>query len=124
MTTLTKTPSLTIADPSLAAQELYLSLVTSFFSLSLAENTLVTALLIYKILTLYRDVRELESRVGYTNRLGCDVVRIIYILIESGVITFMAQLVQTFIYKFASNAYPIIGGLAVQIYVRDFTVNC
>ena len=119
MTTLALLKS-TYADPSLAAIELYMSLVTSFFSLSLAENALVTSLLIFKIFTVYRDVRGLESRVEYTNRLGCDVVRIIYILIESGVITFMAQLVQTLMYKFANNAYPIIGGPVVQIYVRGF----
>ena len=121
MTTLTKTPSVTIADPLLAAIELYVSLVTSFFSLSLAENALVTGLLISKILTVYRDIRGLESRVGYTNGLGCDVVRIIYILIESGMITFVAQLVQTLIYKFANNAYPIIGGCMFQLYVRSFS---
>ena len=119
MTTIALAKS-TNADPSLAAIELYYSLVLSFFSLSLAENALVTGLLISKILTVYRDFRELESRIGYTNGLGRDVVRIIYILIESGTITFMVQLVQTLMYKFDINAYPIIGGPVVQIYVRGF----
>ena len=123
MTTLALTKS-TYADPTLAAIELYISLVTSFFSLSLAENALVTGLLISKTLTIYRDIRGLETRIGYTNGLGRDVVRIILILIESGVITFMAQLVQTLMHKFDINAYRIIGGPVVQIYVRDFTTNC
>ena len=105
-------------------RKLCVSLVTSFFSLSLAENALVTGLLIFKILTVYRDVRELEIRIGYTNGLGRDIVRIISILIESGMITFMVQLVQTLMYKFDVNAYCIIGGLAVQIYIGDFTVSC
>ena len=124
MTTLAIFPNLTNPHLSLAAAELYYSLVLSFFSLSLAENALVTALLIYKILTIYRDIQGLESRVGYTNGLGRDVVRILSILIESGVITFMAQLVQTLMYKFDNTAYRIIGGPVVQLYVRGFTVNC
>ena len=123
MTTLTLAKS-TYADPSLAAIELYISLVTSFFSLSLAENALVTGLIITKILTVYRDIQGLESRVGYANGLGRDIIPIIYILIESGVITFMAQLVQTLMYKFANNAYPVLAGPIFQLYVRSFTVNC
>ena len=124
MTTLAISPNLTNPHASLAAAELYNSLVLSFFSLSLAENALVTALLISKILTIYRDIQGLESRVGYANGLGRDIVHIISILIESGTITFMMQLVQTLMYKFDIIAYRIIGGPAVQIYVRDFTVNC
>ena len=97
----------------------------SLFSLSLAENALVTGLLIFKILRIYRDIRELESRIGYANGLGRDVVRIITILLESGVITFIAQLVHTLMYRFdLTTAYPIIGGPVVQIYVRGYTVNC
>ena len=111
------------ANPSGATAELYISLVTSFFSLSLAENALVTGLVISKILTVYRDVQGSESCVEYANGLGRDIIPIISILIESGVITFMAQLVQTLIFKFANNAYPIIGGPVVQLYVRNFTIN-
>ena len=128
VTTLAKFPFLTNADASLEAAELYYSLVLSFFSLSLVENALVTALLIYKILTVYRDIQGLEnreSRVGYANGLGSrNIVPIIFILIESGVITFMAQLVQTLIYKFDITAYRIIGGPVVQLYVRGFKINC
>ena len=123
MTTLSKTPSL-IADSSPAALELYASLVLSIFSLSLAENALVTGLIISKILTVYRDIQGLEGHVGYANGPGRDILRIISILIESGVITFMAQLVQTLVFKFDDTAYPLIGGLVAQINVRDFTVNC
>ena len=117
VTTLAKIPSF-IADPSPAAIELYFSLVLSFFSLSLAENALVTGLLIFKILTVYRDIRELERRIGYTNGLGREVVRIMTILLESGVITIMAQLVQTVMFKLDNTSYPIIGGPVIQIYVR------
>ena len=101
-----------------AAYELYLSLVLSCFSLSLAENALVTGLIIFKILTVYRDIRGLGSRVAYPNGLGRNIVPILSILIESGVITFMVQLVQILMYKFDLTAYPIICGLVVQLYVR------
>ena len=123
--TLAKIPSI-IADPSPAAIELYTSLVLSFFSLSLAENALVTGLLIFKILTVYRDLhwQGLETRVRYANGLGRDITPIISILIESGVITFVAQLVQTLMFKLDNTSYPIIGGPVVQIYVRGFTVIC
>ena len=111
-------------DSRQAAYEPYLSLVLSCFSLSLAENALVTGLIIFKILAVYRDIQGLTSGVGYASELRRDIVPIISILIESGVITFMAQLVQTLIYKFNFTAYPLIGGLVVQIYVRGFTFNC
>jgi hypothetical protein len=123
VTSLAKFPSVH-GDSWQAAYELYLSLVLSCFSLSLAENALVTGLIIFKILTVYRDIQGLTNRVGYASGLGRDIAPILSILIESGVITFMAQLVQTLMYRFDHTAYPIIGGLVVQIYVRDFTFNC
>ena len=124
MINLTKFPS-TYPDPSrlLPPVKLYITMALSLFSLSLAENALVTGLVIFKIIVVYRDIQELESRVGYANGLGRDVVRIISILIESGVVTFIAQLVHTLMYKFDGIAYPIIGGPVVQIYVWNFTVN-
>ena len=125
VTTLAIFPNLANSHPSLAAAELYYSLVLSFFSLSLAENALVTGLLIYKILTVYRDIQGSENRVGYANGLGPrNIVPIIFILIESGLITFMAQLLQTLMLKFDSDAYRVIGGPVVQLYVRGFKINC
>ena len=122
---LAKTPSV-FQSGSPAAYNLFDSLVLSFLSLSLAENALVTGLIVYKILTVYRGIQGLTSRVGYPKGLlGRDIVPIISILIESGVITFTAQLVQTLMFKFdISTGYPIIGGFIVQLYVRGFTPNC
>ena len=114
MTTLVKYPSF-YADRS-QVYELY-PLALSLFSLSLAENALVTGLIISKILIVYREIRGLENSVGY-------IVPIISILIESGVITFIVQLVQTLMYKFYITAYPILSGLVVPLYVSGFTVNC
>ena len=116
--TIAITPSL-LAAGSMAAFEVFLSLVLSFFSISLAVYTLVTGLIITKILTVYRDISP--SRVGYANRLWCDIVRI---LIESGVMTFGAQLAQIVMFKFSDgNAYPIIGRFVIMLFVRSFILK-
>ena len=111
------------SSPSRAAYNSFNSLVLSFFSLSLVENALTTGLIVYKILTIYHVGSE--SGVGYADASGLDheIVPIISIMIESGVITFLAQLVQTVMYKIDITAYPIIGGLVVQLYVRGFTLS-
>ena len=113
-----KTPSLIVLD-SQAAYDLFCSLVLSSFSLSLAENTLVTGLIITKILTVYRDISPI--RVGYANKLEPSIVPI---LIESGVMTFVAQLVQTLMFRFDNTAYPIIGRIVVMLFVRGLILNC
>jgi hypothetical protein len=109
---LAKTPSVYVSGLSAAYNSLN-SLVLSFLSLSLAENALVTGLIVY------RDIQGLTSRVGYPNVLGRDIVPIISILIESGMLTFTAQLVQTLMYRYyVRNGYLIVGGFIVQLYVR------
>ena len=127
MTALANFPSLSPnvyhdVSPSQAGLEFFLSLVLSFYSISLAENTLVTGLIITKILIVYRDIQGSESRVGHTNRLGRDIVPIISILIESGVIAFVGQLVQTLLFKLDITAYPIVGRPVVMLYASGFTV--
>ena len=114
-----------LADPNLyksESQAAYLALVLSFLSLSLVENALVTGLIIFKILTVYREIQGLENRVGYANglqvgRRTSDMLPIVPMLIESGMITFVAQFVQILMFKFNYLAYPIIAGPAVQLYV-------
>ena len=68
----------TLVSQSRAADDFYLSLMMSFFSLSLAENTIVTGLIVAKILIIYRNISP--SNVGCTSKLGRDIVPI---LIES-----------------------------------------
>ena len=123
MTCLAEYPSL-FRSPSVARYNSFNTLVVSFFSLSLAENAITTGLIVYKILTIYRFGRESRVGLGSADTSGLDIVPIISIMIESGVITFLAQLVQTLMYKFDINAYPVIGGFVVQLYVRGFTLNC
>ena len=113
-----------------ADRKLYCSLLLSFITLSLAENAIVTGLIVTRIFTIYRrGIQGFGSEshdVRCANELGRDVA-IMSILIESGVITFMVQLLQALIYQFDYNAaYPIIEGLLVMLYVRGFTqaLNC
>jgi hypothetical protein len=107
-------PSL-YANPTQEASDMYLSFVLSFFSLSLVENALATGLIVSKIVIVHRSIRAMENT---AKGLGRDMVPIISILIESGMLTFVAQLVQIFMFKFANDAYPIIGGPVVMLYVR------
>ena len=112
------TPNL-LTSQTLAAYKLFLSLVESFLSISLAQNALVTGLIVTKIVIVYRDISP--GRVGYANGLRRGIVPI---LIESGAMTFMAQIVQTLMMRFDNTGYPIIGRLVVMLFVRDFTLNC
>jgi hypothetical protein len=114
VTTLAKIPSFA-SDIATPIPDWYRPTVLSFFSISLAVNALVTGLIISKILTVYRDIRRSESHV---NELGREIVPIISILMESGAITFVAQLVQTLIFRFAKVADPMIVGLVVMLFVR------
>jgi len=100
-------------SPMQKATDVYYSFVLSFFTLSLVENALATGLIISKILIVHRNNRAKEN---YAKGLGRDIVPIISILIESGMLTFVAQLVQIFMFKFANDEYPIIGGPAVMLY--------
>ena len=108
----------------------YFSAVTAFFFLSLGVNTLVTSLIVYKIVTVYHDIRGFKSH-GTSNGRGLrasaygvgqrdDLYPLISILIESGLITFVGQLVQSIMYKSAPDAFPLVGGCVVMLYVRGF----
>jgi hypothetical protein len=97
----------------------YLSGVTAFFFLSLGVNALVTALIVYKIVIVYHDVRGFNAGAyGDINGQRRDLYPLISILIESGLITFAAQLVQAIMYKSATAAFPLVGGCVVMLYVR------
>jgi hypothetical protein len=86
-------------------------------------NALVTALIVYKIITVYNEIRGftgntsniLASSHGNGRR---DLNLLISILIESGMITFFAQLAQSIMFKFAGDAFPLISGCVVMLYVR------
>jgi len=105
----------------------YLSIVTAFFFVSLAVNALVTALIVYRINTVYNDIRGFNSKSNVGSHHGSaggqrDLYPLISILIESGLITFVAQLTQSIMYKSASEAFPLVGGVVVMLYGISTTV--
>ena len=71
-------------------------------------------MIVYKIITVYHDIREFNV-LGSGHR---DLSPIISILIESGLITFVAQLAQSIMFKTDNAAFPLVGGCVVMLYVR------
>ena len=98
----------------------FASAVVAFFALSLVTNALLTGLIIYKIVSVYRDIRGFDktpavSAYGNGTR---DLYPLVSILVESGIITFAAQLVQSIMYKVALSEFSVVSGLIVMLYVR------
>jgi len=91
------------------------SAVVAFFALSLVANAFLTGLIVYKIVSVYRNIDETHA---YRNGQH-DLYPLISILVESGMITFAAQLVQIVMYKVDPDAFPIILDLVVMLYVRS-----
>jgi hypothetical protein len=109
---------------NLPTPDWYLSIVSGFFFISLGVNALVTVLIVYRIITVYNDIRGFKSNVQATTAQGNgqrNLYPLISILIESGLITFVAQLAQSVMYKYANDAFPLVGGCVVMLYVR---VSC
>ena len=106
-----------VADNALIP-DWYFSAVTAFFFLSLGVNTLVTALIVYKIMTLHNDIRGIDTSNVQAIAHGSNLKLFVSILIESGLITFVGQLTQSIMYKSANTAFPLVGGSVVMLYVR------
>ena len=106
----------------------YLPSVTAFFFLSLAVNSVTTALIVYKILTVYKEIRgfhnsNIQPEAGAIENLNAsgrrDLNPLVSILIESGLITFVGQLAQCLMFRLASESvFPLISGVVVMLYVR------
>ena len=95
------------------------SAVAAYFSLSLGVNTLVTALIVYRIIIVTNGVRGFSTgKVQATAHGQRDLYPLISILIESGLMTFVGQLAQLIIFKFADAAFPLIRDPVVMLYVR------
>ena len=95
----------------------YLSAVTAFFFISLGVNAVATALIVYRIMTVYNDIRGFDTRLQ-VRAYGKNLNPLVSIVIESGLITFAGQLAQSIMYKSASAAFPLVGGSVVMLYVR------
>ena len=113
-------------DDSLPLPSWYLSAVTGFFFISLGVNALVTGLIVYRIMTVYTDLRGFDIKTNVKARVyGKNLNPIVSILIESGLITFVGQLTQSIMYKSANDAFSLVGGCVVMLYVRKFHLsNC
>jgi hypothetical protein len=113
-----------IAD-NLSTPEWYFSAVTAFFFLSLGVNTLVTALIVYRIIIVYNDIRgfNISSIRAHGGNGRHDLNPLISILIESGLITFIGQLTQSVMYKSATVQFPLVGGCVVMLYVSASIVD-
>ena len=87
-------------------------------------NALVTALIVYRIVTIHNEIREFNTTSN--NQASAhgdsdgrrDINLLISILIESGLITFVGQLAQSIMFRFAGNTFPLISGSVVMFYVR------
>ena len=119
-----------IAD-NLPLPDWYASSVTAFFLLSLGVNAYVTALIVYRILIIYNEVRGLGFGFNISNIQGSahgngrrDLNPLISILIESGLMTFVGQLAQSIMFRFANDAFPLISGCVVMLYVRTSHIDC
>ena len=97
----------------------YMSAVVAFFSLSLAANAVATSLIVFKIFMVYRGLQTVKNRAGFVNRGGSlDRYPVLSILVESGLVTFVAQLVQIVLFNNDNPMFPIVSGVVVMLYVR------
>ena len=97
----------------------YISAVVAFFSLSLAANAVATSLIVFKIFMVYRGLQTVKNRAGFFNGRGSlDRYPVLSILVESGLVTFVGQLVQTVLFNNDNPMFPIVSGVVVMLYVR------
>jgi hypothetical protein len=122
LTTIGYNFNIQIAANDLPLPYWYLSSVTAFFFLSLAVNALLTALIVYKIMSVYNEIRgfndsNLQMSSHQNGRPPLN--PLISILIESGLMTFVGQLAQCLMFRLSSeDAFPLISGVVVMLYVR------
>jgi hypothetical protein len=102
-------------------------IITSF-ALSIAVNTLVTGLIVFKILKVFLEVKavttSVERTLGTTG--GTKLRHVIFIIIESGMALLAVQLARFVLYnqsdESANNAYIIFIGISqmfnvIKIYI-------
>lgn len=94
----------------------YTQLGTTSFSISLATNTIVTAILILRLVMVHREVRKIV--VGRNHYL----VEIVAMLIESGALTFISQLIWVVLFSLQniSTGFDAIAAVTALSCVRCF----
>ena len=100
----------------------YISDITAYFALSLVVNSVTTALIVYRIMNVYNSLRGFNvNSSSYGNgQHNLNLNTLISILIESGLITFVAQLAQSILFGYepANEEFPLVSGCVVMLYVR------
>ena len=85
-------------------------------------NALLTALIVYKIITVFNEIRGFNNsniRTSARRNGRPDLNPLISILIESGLMTFVGQLAQCLMFRLSSDeSFPLISGVVVMLYVR------
>lgn len=82
------------------------------FSVSLAVNAILTGLLVFKIAKASLALRHTHAR-GIQ-----DFTPLISMLIESGIVFFLVQLIYVICFSLESSAFNLISGPIIMVYVR------
>lgn len=91
-------------------------LTVAGYALPLCTNVMATGLLVFKIWWMSRGTRSGSHPLRRTIRLANDAAAVI---VESGLIYLVTQLILVVLVTIAHPAEAIVGVMAVQIYVRE-----
>jgi hypothetical protein len=91
------------------------------FSLSLAVNTIVTGLLVLKIVLEYRQTNHSNYNHNHLTWRK-NIVPIIAILIETGLMTFVGQMAWTISYGLQSSIFGLVAGVVIVLYGLSPTI--
>ena len=99
------------------------SVLLTSFAASIAVNTLVTGLIVFKILKVFLEVRatSVERTLGSleTGARGTKLWHIIFIIIESGMALFAIQVVRVVLYSLPMESVPAINGVNIVIGINQ-----
>lgn len=82
------------------------------FSLSLGVNAIFTGLLVYKIAKASLALQHSQTRGRQ------DLTPLISMLIESGLVLFIAQLLWVICFSLENSSFNLVGGSVTMVYVR------
>lgn len=85
------------------------------FSISAGVNTIVTGLLVLKIMKTHQDITK-DAPCGSTHSL----LPLVAILVESGVILFFAQVIWTIFFGIHSPGFIVMSGSLTMLYASQF----
>ena len=97
------------------------SVLLTSFAASMAVNTLVTGLIVFKILKVFLEVRatSVERTLGSLETGSLKLRHIIFIIIESGMALFAIQVVRVVLYSLPMESVPAINGVNIVIGINQ-----